>query len=72
VKPDGIGGDRIRICEDTNGDGRADKFTVFADGLNIPTGLVFTNGGLIVSQPPRFFSSKTPMATTKRTSARKS
>jgi len=54
VKPDGIGGDRIRICEDSNGDGRADKFTVFADGLNIPTGLVFSNGGLIVSQPPRF------------------
>lgn len=54
VKPDGRGGDRIRICEDTDGDGRADKFTTFADGLNIPTGLVFTNGGLIVSQPPRF------------------
>lgn len=54
VKPDGFGGDRIRICEDTDGDGKADKFTVFANGLNIPTGLVFSNGGLIVSQPPRF------------------
>ncbi len=54
VAPDGHGGDRIRICEDTDGDGRADKFTVFAEGLNIPTGLVFANGGLIVSQPPRF------------------
>ncbi len=54
VKPDGVGSDRIKICEDTDGDGKADKFTVFADGLNIPTGLVFANGGLIVSQPPRF------------------
>lgn len=54
VKEDGVGGDRIRICEDVDGDGRADKFTVFADGLNIPTGLVFSHGGLIVSQPPRF------------------
>ncbi len=54
VKPDGLGNDRITICEDTDGDGKADKFTVFADKLNIPTGLVFANGGVIVSQPPRF------------------
>ena len=54
VKPDGMGNDRITICEDTDGDGRADKFTVFADKLNIPTGIVFANGGIIVSQPPRF------------------
>jgi putative membrane-bound dehydrogenase-like protein len=54
VREDGVGGDRIRICEDTDGDGRADKFTTFAEGLNIPTGLVFARGGLIVSQPPRF------------------
>ena len=46
------GDDRIRILEDTNGDGKADKFTVFADQLNIPTSLVFANGGVIVAQPP--------------------
>jgi uncharacterized protein len=46
------GDDRIRILEDTNGDGKADKFTVFADHLNIPTSLVFANGGVIVAQPP--------------------
>ncbi len=46
------GNDRIRILEDTNGDGKADKFTVFADHLNIPTSLVFANGGVIVAQPP--------------------
>ena len=31
------GDDRIKILEDTNGDGRADKFTVFAEHLNMPT-----------------------------------
>jgi putative membrane-bound dehydrogenase-like protein len=50
----GQGDDRIKICEDTDGDGRADKFTVFADNLNIPTSLVFSNGGIIVSQAPHF------------------
>lgn len=33
---------------------RADKFTIFADKLNIPTGFVFTNGGIVVAQSPRF------------------
>jgi uncharacterized protein len=51
---DGAANDRIKICEDTNGDGRADKFTVFADKLNIPTSLVFSNGGIIVSMAPDF------------------
>ncbi len=32
----GPGRDRIKVLEDTDGDGKADKFTVFADGLNIP------------------------------------
>jgi putative membrane-bound dehydrogenase-like protein len=48
------GNDRIKICEDTDGDGKADKFTVFADKLNIPTSLVFANGGVIVAQSPNF------------------
>lgn len=46
------GNDRIRILEDTNGDGRADAFTTFADGLNIPTSLVPVEGGVIVAQAP--------------------
>ena len=53
-KDDGIGDDRIKICEDTDGDGKADKFTVFADNLNIPTSMVFVNGGIIISQAPHF------------------
>ncbi len=32
--------DAIKILEDTDGDGVADKMTVFADGLNIPTGVL--------------------------------
>lgn len=51
---DGAANDRIKICEDTNGDGKADKFTVFAEGLNIATSLVFANGGIIVAQAPHF------------------
>lgn len=51
---DGASNDRIKICEDTNGDGLADKFTVFADNLNIPTSIAFSNGGVIVSMAPDF------------------
>lgn len=54
VKNDDIGDDRIKILEDTDGDGKADKTTLFADKLNIPTSFVFTNGGIIVSQAPSF------------------
>jgi putative membrane-bound dehydrogenase-like protein len=54
VTESGQGNDSIKICEDTNGDGRADKFTVFADKLNLPTSLVFARGGIIVAQSPRF------------------
>ena len=43
------GHDDIKICEDTDGDGRADKFTIFADALNLATALVFVDGGIIVS-----------------------
>jgi putative membrane-bound dehydrogenase-like protein len=49
---DGQGHDRIVIAEDTNGDGKADKFTVFADKLSIPTSMVHTGSGLIVTQAP--------------------
>lgn len=48
------GNDRIKILEDTDGDGRADKFTVFADRLNIPTSFAFARGGIVVAQAPDF------------------
>jgi putative heme-binding domain-containing protein len=44
--------DKIIILEDTDGDGVADKCTVFADKLHVPTGLEFWNGGLFVGQQP--------------------
>jgi putative membrane-bound dehydrogenase-like protein len=54
INPDSVGNDKVIMCEDTNGDGKADKFTVFADKLNLPTGLCFVNGGIMVAQPPNF------------------
>jgi len=44
--------DKVLIFEDTNGDGRADKQTVFADGLHIPTGIELGDGGAYVAQQP--------------------
>jgi putative membrane-bound dehydrogenase-like protein len=54
VVESGEGNDSIKICEDTDGDGKSDKFTVFADKLNLPTSLVFARGGIVVAQAPRF------------------
>lgn len=44
--------DKILIFEDTNGDGKADRVTTFADHLNCPTGFEFWNGGVLVAQAP--------------------
>ncbi len=46
------GADRIKILEDTDGDGRADKTTIFADHLNLATSLVFVDNGVIVAAAP--------------------
>jgi putative membrane-bound dehydrogenase-like protein len=43
---------RIRMLEDTNGDGIFDKATIFADDLPWPTGLIWCNGGLYVAASP--------------------
>ena len=48
------GNDRIKILEDTDGDGRADKVKIFADGLNIPTSFTFSLGGVVVAHAPDF------------------
>lgn len=44
--------DQIKILEDTDNDGRADKVTVFADGLNLATGILLGYGGVFVGQAP--------------------
>ncbi|MCH2132741.1 MAG: plastocyanin/azurin family copper-binding protein [Phycisphaerales bacterium] len=44
--------DKLLILEDLDRDGKADKRTIFAEGLYIPTGFVLGDGGAyIVSQP---------------------
>ena len=47
-KPAGV----IALLEDTDGDGRMDKRTVFADSLTFPNGVLPWNGGLIVTCAP--------------------
>ncbi|MDB5241342.1 MAG: dehydrogenase [Spirosoma sp.] len=46
TKPD----DKILILEDTNGDGKADKQTVFVSGLHLPLGFEIAKEGVYVSQ----------------------
>ncbi len=50
--PDEEPNDKILILEDTDGDGRADRHTVFADGLHLPTGFELGDGGAYVAQQP--------------------
>lgn len=51
--PGDVPQDKILVLEDTDRDGRADKSTVFADGLTVPDGLAFHEDGVIVSHQPR-------------------
>lgn len=51
-KQPGVGKDRVKILEDTDGDGKADKFSVFAEGLNIPSGIAVGHGGVWVANSP--------------------
>jgi glucose/arabinose dehydrogenase len=51
-KPAGVGRDRVKLLEDTDADGRADKITTFAEGLNIPTGVAVGYGGVWVLNAP--------------------
>ena len=49
------GRDSIRILEDTDSDGRSDKVTTFADGLNIPMGLYPYGDGVICFSIPNIW-----------------
>jgi len=50
--PEGEGKDRILIFEDTNGDGKHDKRTVFKEGLNLVSGIELGYGGVWVGAAP--------------------
>src|SRR6266581_2627994 len=43
---------RVRLLEDTDGDGRFDKSTVFASELPWPTAVICWNGGVFVGATP--------------------
>ncbi len=45
--------DRILILEDADGDGRADKRTIFYDKLRYVTGIEYGFGGVFVMSPPK-------------------
>ncbi len=42
----------IRMLEDTDGDGRFDRSTIFADKLTLPMGALWHRGALYVASPP--------------------
>lgn len=46
---------RVSVLEDTNGDGRMDKGTVFAEGFVLPRAMALVRGGLLVAEPPRLW-----------------
>jgi putative membrane-bound dehydrogenase-like protein len=48
----GPGKDRIKILTDSDGDGKVDRVKVFAEGLNIPSGIAVGHGGVWVANAP--------------------
>ena len=48
-------GGRIRYLEDTDGDGRYDRSTVFLDGINFPNGVLAWGRGVLVTAAPEIF-----------------
>lgn len=49
LRPGETANDKILVIEDTDRDGKADKSTVFAEGLFTPTGLLPGDGGVYVA-----------------------
>jgi glucose/arabinose dehydrogenase/azurin/lysophospholipase L1-like esterase len=52
VLPGQLPNDKLIILEDKNGDGIADKHTVFADNLYMPLGFELGDGGVYLTQAP--------------------
>jgi len=53
--PGAKGTDKLTILEDTDGDGKADKFTHYSDTLNIPIGVLPITGGAIAYSVPNVY-----------------
>ncbi len=51
----GKGGDRLSVLEDTDGDGKADKFVHYEDTLNIPIGILPIEKAAIVYSIPNVY-----------------
>ncbi|WP_373522210.1 PVC-type heme-binding CxxCH protein [Aquiflexum sp.] len=49
------GSGKIKLLSDTNGDGRMDQSTVFAENLVLPTGILRWKKGLLVTDPPHVY-----------------
>src|SRR5262245_49126420 len=49
IKPGQTANDKVLVLEDLDGDGKAEKTSVFADGLLIPTGIEPGDGGAYVA-----------------------
>jgi glucose/arabinose dehydrogenase/plastocyanin len=56
--PDEKPNDKLIVLEDTNRDGRADRSTVFADQLYIPTGFALGDGGVYIAHQPNLMFMK--------------
>jgi putative heme-binding domain-containing protein len=50
IKPGEKANDYVLVCEDRDGDGRADHFHKYVEGLFMPSGLELGDGGLYVAQ----------------------
>jgi putative membrane-bound dehydrogenase-like protein len=46
---------RVSVLEDTNGDGKMDKKTVFLDGLVLPRAVKVLEHGVLVGEPPNLW-----------------
>lgn len=49
------GSGRVKRLSDSDGDGRMDKSTVFADSLIMPTGIMRWKKGFLVTDPPNVY-----------------
>jgi putative membrane-bound dehydrogenase-like protein len=56
--PEKVPSGNITLLDDTDGDGQADKSTIFIDGLSWPTGVVPYDGGVFIASAPDLLYAK--------------